>query len=928
MENFLSGIKKLAVMLIAGVMLLGVVPVGLVSKPTTVSAEGEFLRISPSAEAFVSSKYGERGTSGRDISSDLNMVGEQYDTYLRFDISNLLDKNINEIHKAALRLAVVNTGMENTDTVQLWHMQDNVWNESVTYENRPSSVGELKLADISMAACCKTGSVVEVDLTEYVKNQIENDSSVLSLHLNAAGSGTASFAASLYEDRAFRPCLKIITGDAVDTDQSDLTKAWLENSVSTGNSKYAENALYIGNSSEIYLKFHLNRGNIQGAMYDIRLKADLLRAKDGTDISVYLVHCGDWSSINEPAESEETLVHNSALTEGTESLAVNLTDPVNDIYSAGGEFITLRIAADSDGESVFYSSGNLAPRLDIRATDSPRVVASVEAGARALGENPAPAAITSDLLENYAAADGTKAFFKWSAYDPETGKRIYDILSDDGTITRPKWFEDSRTIHAKAVIASGAYRTERSFILTVLPDDPPNYDGLQFADCTDIGSSADESAKYAEFVNAPAHSRRIDGNNLTYRTLENDGIMVLNMAVDPQRQNYLTLKLWKPESPSVSLTIASLQDNSAGALVCGYPTESSREDGFIYLTYPLPAEYTQGRAYVSLKITPAEPAAEDSAMWSIYGAYTGQSPYFDPLSYAEQGETFLAKASLTDTAFYQFLKQLYETTQQVIPILGDTADNSRTVKAPSYTWVDNSGISVLAFSSGENKTAVSVSASDGKFSVRRNALYYDSYSEAYADIANGITDIEYGPFRIIRNQSSSEISLPKNLSGVYRDLINGGYYSFIKDGEMTDDSILPQDVELKDGSCISVAPEETIILELVAEPLCCADWRVSKINGKAVAGLSINQETSINEICVKNIGKSPNDEESLKVICCVYERGYLAGMTSQSFTANSDQIEYTIELSPVAVKPGQTIKIFVESADSEPDTITPKLELP
>lgn len=57
-ELLFSGMKKLAVILIASVMLLGVVPVGMISRPTTVSAEGEFLRLSPAGGNFCVSQIG------------------------------------------------------------------------------------------------------------------------------------------------------------------------------------------------------------------------------------------------------------------------------------------------------------------------------------------------------------------------------------------------------------------------------------------------------------------------------------------------------------------------------------------------------------------------------------------------------------------------------------------------------------------------------------------------------------------------------------------------------------------------------------------------------------------------------------------------------------------------------------------------------
>ena len=103
MAKFLSGIKKLAVMLIAGLMILGVVPIGLISKPETVSAEGEFLRLSPAEEAFVSAVPGETDKSGRELFSGVNLAGSQNDTYMRFDLSGLADVMAKDIRSAVIK---------------------------------------------------------------------------------------------------------------------------------------------------------------------------------------------------------------------------------------------------------------------------------------------------------------------------------------------------------------------------------------------------------------------------------------------------------------------------------------------------------------------------------------------------------------------------------------------------------------------------------------------------------------------------------------------------------------------------------------------------------------------------------------------------------------------------------------------------------
>ena len=62
--HLISGIKKLAVILIASLMILGLVPVGLIAKPDTVRAEGEFLRLLPIAETSVSPQSDQKKITG------------------------------------------------------------------------------------------------------------------------------------------------------------------------------------------------------------------------------------------------------------------------------------------------------------------------------------------------------------------------------------------------------------------------------------------------------------------------------------------------------------------------------------------------------------------------------------------------------------------------------------------------------------------------------------------------------------------------------------------------------------------------------------------------------------------------------------------------------------------------------------------------
>lgn len=919
MAKFLSGIKKLAVMLIAGLMILGVVPIGLVSKPETVSAEGEFLRLSPAEEAFVSAVPGETDKSGRELFSGVNLAGSQNDTYMRFDLSGLADVMAKDIRSAVLRLAVVYTGAETSDTAELKLMQDAHWNSGITYMNRPSDTNEEKLADFQMDGFRKTGSVIEVELTDRVKEYLKNKNYEIDFHIDSQNGGLAAvFASARYEDKAFRPCLKIVTGDAQDTDQADLTKAWLAGV----NASYDGDAIRTDDGNAAYLRFCLNRDNIQGAMYDIRLKGYIKAADAGSVISVSVVDCGERSITDSLDDCSVSLAGSVDAAEG--AWGVTLTNEINDIFNNGGETVTLKIS--TNGGSVLLGGDESAPELDIRATDSSKIVAVTEAGSAAIGENTDKSAIKENLSRDYTAADGTKAFFKWSAFDNETGERVNGLISGDGSITRPKWYDDSRTVRAKAIISSGAYRIERNYVLTVLPAEKPDFSAMEVSDYTDVGSAESEKATGAEAVNADAHSRWIDGSFLTYRTLQDDGFVIVNQIVDPDNLNYITFKLNGAELPSSELVITDADTGAELQSLSIRSDMSAAEDGFVYVTYPLPLECTLGKGVISLRLAASE-TVNDGIPWNIYGTYTGTDAYFDPLAYTSQGEVFVNKKPAEDTAFYGFIMQLYKTTKQIMPVFGDNDTEKTEESAPNYAWADSSGVSALVFGSGSDNVAVTLKNGDAFAKIQRSNLYYGAISEVPVSTDGGIVNIGYGNFRIIRNKSENSIRLPEEFSGIYKNLADGKFYSFINDGELADDSVLPMNSELDNGKDLELAPGETAIMELAAKPLQCADWRVGRINGKSITDLSINREESVNEISVKNVGAAGGGAE-MKIICCVYERGMLCGMSSQCFETRPGCAEYTVSIKPVELKPGRTLKVFVEAADSVPEGMQPKLELP
>ena len=84
---------------------------------------------------------------------------------------------------------MVYTGAETSDTAELKLMQDAHWNSGITYMNRPSDTNEEKLADIQMDGFRKTGSVIEVELTDRVKEYLKNKNYEIDFHIDSQNGG-------------------------------------------------------------------------------------------------------------------------------------------------------------------------------------------------------------------------------------------------------------------------------------------------------------------------------------------------------------------------------------------------------------------------------------------------------------------------------------------------------------------------------------------------------------------------------------------------------------------------------------------------------------------------------------------------------------------------------------------------------------------
>lgn len=913
--QIISAIKKISAMLIASLMILGIIPIGLLALPTTVNAEDEFLRLLPDREACSSviEQAMEQPEDG------VFCAGVNADGYMRFDIRTLLGRDIENLHQAKLRFTVMR-GNEKAPLVRIWLMQDNNWNDNINLQG-VSSLGDVIISEVVPKRSNYAEAVVELDLTDYVKKWIKDEREYVSFRIDALD-GTVQYAGTSHQDPAFRPCLKVVTGAAVDPDSSYLSKSALHSAAVDG--KRNTETYHIPDGQSLYLNFAINKNNINGAIYQSYLRLALIDSTLDTTLKIYQIENTDWASNDvanqTPPEGREHLIYTFDNLNKSSLSKIDMTDIVNDSIKLGASKIGFRIFVQNG--DITLSGGNNHPHLDISVSDKEDIVAVTEASVNCLGKNPDIYSITQNLPDEYFAKNGKQADIRWSAFDTETGEELKDILTDHGEIERPHWFRDSKTVLAIAKISSGSYIKERGFYLTILPNDAPDYGEVTFDNALTPGNSKDENQHMFESLNTQSHSRYIGGHIFEYRELKTDGTMVLNLATNREAKNFITLKLWGADA-FFGFKIKNLNDLSAEPLIIE-PTNSQFkiQDGFVYLTYPLPLDYTNGKDYVSLKLEGL--MADDGSNLSqyIYGVYVSDTPYFDPLSFAEQGETLIKRLN-QNQSFQQRLKALAKK-----PLMFFRKTNSE-AGDDIYTVDIDGNHSVLINTSDENM-AVSIPLS-GIAEINRENSFYSSYSKTDIASYGDISVVDYGKYQIFRNVGEEELSLPyteTTLSGIYQNLITEEYYSFLGNGEMPDISVLPKGTEIKDSADLTIKPDETIIFALVSKPLYYADWRVSQINNCPISKLSLADEITISSLTIRNLGYSI-DEEGLDIICNVYERGILVGMEKLRIIPYLDRNEFTVNLkNNLKLTPGQTLKIFIVDSGEEPHKMTPKLELP
>lgn len=930
-ERFFSGIKKITVMLIASLMVLGLIPVGLISlRSVSDDAAGKFIRLSPILETSVSAKTVESEKPGSLIGNSCLPTGHYYDSYMRFDIRELLEKDVKNITNAKLRLIPVDTENNSDVPVTLSIMENNTWTADMDYNSKPSSTHDINVTEINVQSSQCKEAPIEIDLTGYIKQYIDDKREYISLKLKSESNNSATFAGASYEDSVCRPCLKILTGDATDPDPTDLRKSTLE-------------SVYKNPDGSTHIKFNLSPYNIQGAMYKIALALNLPEYTEPFPVSVYCEDIPVYSSENATWDDMQN---------------IDITHTVNELYSRGATTVSLSVS----GANNIHTAGANTPDLNISVSDNQEITAVTEGLIYSLEQNTSPAEIKSNLSERYTTESGTVAEFNWEATYTDSGLDASEILNQNGTVNCPEWYDNPRDITAVATATSGNYTSKRQYQLTVHPKDLPDYSNNKFSNILNLGFGSSENIQSVAYLGTEQHSDWISGKYFTYRSLKPDDILAFSLKTDTEKQNYITLKLTAENLKDSTLIIENLQNRSARPIITE-PSETITADSFVYCTYPIPEEYIDENGYMIFRITctdntkpqdeeetptasaPAETAEpvelsasatpdeeEEKPTWNIYNVYMTQSPYFDPMSFAEQGETLIEKDSLAEAGFYSSLRKLFSS---VIPDNTDTPDapdvTDETEPAPQ-TWTKNKD-SAIAFTDGENNVTFLLPSDNSAVQIHRSTIYYDSFSEVLPEYyySNNITAVNYDMYHILINNSNQQLPLPyseQNLSGIYYDLVGKKYYAFLGDGMAADVSVLPTGEVLNDGNSAVIDGKTTMILSFLAEPLYFPDWRVSEINNKSVSQINLSKEISINQITIKNVGTATETAKELTVLCGVYERGMIVGLNRQIVSVISGYTEYKVPIDNIILKPGQVLKVFIEQSGQPPKELTEKLILP
>ncbi len=636
--------KKVISALLACLILLGVIPIGVILlRP---GDPGEVFRFMPVYDTYVQENHeGESGIElgdSSDSESRFTAVGNGKETYMQFRLDSIKDRDL-KIESVSLRLVALSSN-DASVKVNLNLFDNNNWDDNITFATKPEG-NDASVDTIVMQSDAPT--VYEVNITDEVKKLIKKKADAFSLHLTAMDTiadENVKIASVRNSDPAYRPCLKIITGEAVDTDLDTVQKTETAVSVSISSLSPDESGydltnragkLSIGKGSETYLKFKLNHENIKGAIVSAKLYPSSATA---ADMRIYLMENNSWEdniSYNTRPQGKETLIYQGnkdvyALNE------IDLTDTISAEVEKKHDTVSLHIFGGEVSSTLFTDT---KPELVLHVSDNPDVLAVHNASANLLGANYSESSILSDLTRNYTTDDNRTVHIDWTAYDKASDDTLptenTGYINSYGEVTRPKWFEGDKNLIAKASISSGEAKLIREIELTLPAEEAPVYKNASFKDYIVFGNK--ESEKEQMFESIKTSDSKINRSSYTYRTIKRGGTMAFNLACNSEKLCYLTLKLRSDDTGSNAIVVENALPDEKGkndGFIIDYAPKNALDDGkFLYTTYPLPLSYTEGKNFVTLRL---RGSSADSLLLTpnsdsrrIYAAYLTDEPFLN-----------------------------------------------------------------------------------------------------------------------------------------------------------------------------------------------------------------------------------------------------------------------------------------------------------
>lgn len=487
--------KKLLGCAVALFIAVGSIPISMLYFTTPIVAGEQFVKLYTTCDTFVYSAAKNKSRARLDEICDI--VGNYWNTYYKFDLSALGKVEQDDITNAKLRIIVLDCGeyRESGDSsFNVSFLDNDNWNENMTWMSKPSEEEQY----LCTASCSDSGSVLEIDITEFMKKTVDFDDKTITLKLSPSVSSDTpvTLASANSDDPSLRPYLKVALGSAQDPDIPHLDKSRLSSDgyvsaaapdTSSGELLSLNNGLLTANNdSVIYIKFSLEPRNILGTIESAVLHLRPSVKTTNTEFNIYYLKGSapaDTASMtyNSRPEGETELIKSYNGIDINGDLAVDVTDIIYDTIKRGEYTVGFMIdCAGSDPSSTdsvtFYSSMSESgtPALDITVTDDPEKTALAEASANILGSNTSADNITFDLPSEYTAENGLRVSIKW---DCGSGSELSGILgfsdtavSHSGRITRPAYLEDAETVSAEATLSVGGTSKKKRMILTIIPE--------------------------------------------------------------------------------------------------------------------------------------------------------------------------------------------------------------------------------------------------------------------------------------------------------------------------------------------------------------------------------------------------------------------------------------------------------------------------